>query len=416
MADILAGQSNHAMHAPLSHAQTISICKHLQEQIDGLMARHQHLEHEHYHAANSVQAAHDNLTGLNVEQNFKDQKTEYKVLSDENKKELGRTNAAVQKLQAGLEQTNENLLVLREAHKVSNVNMQNIAQDVANNAAAAANLREILEKKVVLDIEKLRDELGKTNLLLRQVQGESELLKAGLQAHKEEHRKIRADALSTRNDLAKTDTRVNLLEQRFGELAKSLRDTRQGLEDTSTLVVRLREDQENTKANVTDLIAGLKKVANQARQALEIGERQGAEIQAAQNQLDNVSSTAETNRQGLEQCKMVCRGLREGQERSGNQQHQMSSQLDQLRGMLNETKRSLSQTNNLVLPNLNMDSAAGGPGDTVRSALGMPSPPISPGKGTAPLGGSARGNQFKKAGGPPGTMTGSAPLDRMAWI
>eukprot|EP00927_Polykrikos_kofoidii_P027185 TRINITY_DN24014_c0_g3_i1.p1 TRINITY_DN24014_c0_g3~~TRINITY_DN24014_c0_g3_i1.p1 ORF type:complete len:413 (+),score=82.71 TRINITY_DN24014_c0_g3_i1:71-1309(+) len=410
--DILHGQSNHATFAPLSHAQTVSICRHLQEQIDALMARNRAFERDQADHANSVQAAHDNLTALDVDQNFKDQKTEYQELSEDNRKEIGRTNAALQKLQAGLEQSNENLLVLREAHKVSNVNMRSIAQDVASNAAAATNLREILEKKVVVDIETLRDELCKTNMLVQNLQGENELCKGALQAHKEEHRKIRADALTMRNDLVKTDTRVTLLDQRSGEIARSLRETRQGLEDTTAVVVRLREDVDNTKANVLDLIAGLKKVAAQARQGLDSTERHTAELQSVEGQLGNVTSMAESNRQGLEQAKLSCRALREGQERHGKLQHQIQGELDQLRSMVNTTSRTLMQTNGLVLPNLTMETGGGNAsaaGEAVRNALGMPSPPMTPLK-AGPPGGAGRGAQFKKAGAGPGT-----PLDKMAW-
>lgn len=351
----MQGTSNHATYAPLSHEQTISVCRHLQDQIDAFVTRLQKIEEHGGNLNHEIDDVRDTIAGLNVEQNFKDMRSKFSNDAESNRKELGRTSAAVQRTQQVLDQAGENLLVLREAQKVTNVNVQNVAQDVAHNQESTASVREVIEKKMIFDVEKLRDELSKTNLHVRNLECESEAQKVILQVHREEQRKCQVELQGLRVDLGQTDVRAQLCDQRVAELCRGVRETRQSLEETQKQEVQHWEAQERLAVNVAELNAGLKKAAAQAKMGQDIAERTLQDIQVVSTTVGNITSSGETTRQGLEHAQLAIRCLREGQDRNMVQQNAMITQLDNLRAALLETKRSLSQTNSMVLPNLNHD-------------------------------------------------------------
>jgi len=407
----------------LSHGQTVSICRHLQEQIDLLQAKFGDLQGDlgkTNAGVNSVREAtkdlcsrfgfHDGRDSEDPEkakqgmQSMMDNLSKTASGLEASRKDLGRTNTDVKKLQAAVENSNENIAALREGQKVTNVNLQKLLQDLAQTTDTTHNLRNVIEKRVLQDVEKLRDELSKTNLKVTQLREDGEQQRSLLHNQKEELRATGTNLQNLKDDLAKSNTHIQLMAQRFVEMDKNLKDTKIHLDDTHAAMLRLAEDHDHTTNNVTDCQGNLRKVTNHVKQVQDGLEKTSSDLHATRGQLGNALGVLDNTRQHLEQTKLTVRTLKEAHDVVNAKQNALAGQLEATQMIAHETKKVLNQTNNLVLPNLNMDTG-------------------SPFATTIPA--SARSNKqhSKKGAGVVSTSPGgngggvsALSMDRMAWI
>eukprot|EP00928_Gymnodinium_smaydae_P072114 TRINITY_DN55534_c0_g1_i1.p1 TRINITY_DN55534_c0_g1~~TRINITY_DN55534_c0_g1_i1.p1 ORF type:complete len:413 (+),score=84.71 TRINITY_DN55534_c0_g1_i1:51-1289(+) len=386
MVDILKGNTPLATFAPLSHEQTVSVCRHLQEQIDSLLMRFQSLETHHGNTEASVQGVKQNLSSLNVESNFRRQNKEMRALNDSNAKDIQRAFGGLQQLKLKAEEATDHQRKLEEAQRASDLSIQTVAKDLLSTTAFVSELRATVEKKVFVDIEKLREDLRRTDLSVRNVQTEVELQRSGLQAQREEHRELLAEVQGLRADLGKTDSRAQMLEQRCGELTKGLKGVRQDLEETAAAVIRCRDDLEGTNAQVADVNVGVQKATTVAKYASDVSDRNSHALTVAQAQGGNTACVADSARTAVEQLKAVCKSLREGQERNAKQHSQLMREMEQLKLVMVDTKRSLAQTNSLVLPNLSTSLDGG----SERGFMSMTMPTTARGSPKSPSGTSSK--------------------------
>jgi len=165
MAEILAGQTQHSHFAPLSHGQTLAIGSHLLELIAKVDARVaelglgldqtnadlSNLREGVSHTNTAVHALQDALAGTNQ-------------AVDGTRKDLIRANGFLQTLQGGLQSCNENVVALTEGHKINTTSLDQAMQEGKHTKQLALQLQETIEKTLIVDITKLREDLSKTNL------------------------------------------------------------------------------------------------------------------------------------------------------------------------------------------------------------------------------------------------------------
>mmetsp|Transcript_81081 Transcript_81081/g.224364 ORF Transcript_81081/g.224364 Transcript_81081/m.224364 type:complete len:387 (-) Transcript_81081:90-1250(-) len=363
MADILNGTSGHSSFAPLSQAQTLSIAKHLQEQIDDLGSKCDTLSKDLQHATESIKAVATQLNNYSVD-DLRENVTSLGAQVVGLRGDLGRTNNNLQKLTHDHDATCETLSAVRDGQQVSNTKMQKIVGDLEQVAAKARDLKTVLETKVNVEAQQLRDELSKTNHRVDLINQDMPVLKAGLQNQKEALHDTQNDLQALTGDLAMTNTNAGMLEQKMSDLSASLREAKQNLSDTDTALTQLREDHGLTKDYLNTTNGNLKKTGTHVKQVSETLNRTMNELRSAKAKLDCTSETLDIARKDLEGEKAKVKSLRDSQDRVNATQGQLASQLEETSAVLNETRMGLKETNSLVLPNLQLDS-------TFRGGFGM---------------------------------------------
>eukprot|EP00927_Polykrikos_kofoidii_P050311 TRINITY_DN4421_c0_g1_i1.p1 TRINITY_DN4421_c0_g1~~TRINITY_DN4421_c0_g1_i1.p1 ORF type:complete len:434 (-),score=83.97 TRINITY_DN4421_c0_g1_i1:199-1428(-) len=357
MADVLEGNSGQVMYAPLSQQQTVAMGRHLQEQMRILQQRLDQLGNDLQDtngAVSGLKANKDQL-GNNVQQ-LQDGLANTKTLVDSTRKELGRTNAHVQKLHSGVESANDNIASLRDAQKVTNTQMEKLKQDLLQTNNMAKDCQEAIEKRLDLECAQLRDELSKTNLNLKHLRADHEIVKTGFHEEREALRDANNRSKGIANDLAATNTVVGIIEQRLADTVSGLRTTRQNLEDLNTVTVKLHEDHENTKATAAEVLGGLKKVGSHVKQVHEGLDRTANGLVVTQSKLEETTNIVDVIRNDLSDTKGKANALREGHEMSKNQLLMLRGELAEVGATTAAVKAGLKETSSILLPNINMDS------------------------------------------------------------
>mmetsp|Transcript_69260 Transcript_69260/g.202789 ORF Transcript_69260/g.202789 Transcript_69260/m.202789 type:complete len:407 (-) Transcript_69260:26-1246(-) len=405
MAELLDGNTDHINYAPLSHAQTVAMCRHLQEQIRILEAKIGDLNKGLQNAHEAVSDLKDTSGSSNSAiHNLQEGLKNTTSLVDSNRKELARTNGNVQKLQQGLEQTNNGLAALRDAQTVSNNRLEKVANDLAQTTGLAGKLQENIELKLSKDIQTLRDDLAKTNLDLRHLKADEEAVKEGLH---EEREKVRDNINKIKNvvdDLGHTNTKVGILEQRLGDTTANAKATRQNLEDLNVATLKLHEDHENTKNNVNDLRSSVKKAHSHVKQVHETADRLGNALAGTNRKLEDNNGDTSAAQQHLEDLRSKVQALKDAQDRANTVIQLLRRDLAEVGATTEKVKAGLKEQSSLLLPNLSLDSAE------ARAATARHGSLLQ----TAPLGGTMSPRKPPSRNGNGGSSRGAAP-NLMAW-
>merc|ERR1712079_463391 len=110
--------------------------------------------------------------------------------------------------------------------------------DIETQALNAHNLKEALEKKIERDIKGLRDNLARSDLNIKQLQDEADILKN--MVHDDNRANLRQltqkvkDQNDRQNDM---ETLMKIIEKRGSDNASGLKSTRLNLEDLNTLTL-----------------------------------------------------------------------------------------------------------------------------------------------------------------------------------
>eukprot|EP00746_Dinoflagellata_sp_MGD_P162743 gnl/MRDRNA2_/MRDRNA2_90439_c0_seq1.p1 gnl/MRDRNA2_/MRDRNA2_90439_c0~~gnl/MRDRNA2_/MRDRNA2_90439_c0_seq1.p1 ORF type:complete len:427 (-),score=97.63 gnl/MRDRNA2_/MRDRNA2_90439_c0_seq1:62-1279(-) len=357
MAEIIGGSSDHKTFAPLSHGQTLQVCQHLQALITQLQSQHNELRRDLKQTNDNVGALRAGLGNTNaavhtVQENMQNMNT----MMDGVKKELGRTNVNVQKLQVGLEMTNENVSALREASKVTNTNIQELRTANAEGIRQLGVLREDVEKNCHGEINELKDKLSKTNLELTTTRDDLEATKNKFHEFKDGMRRI--DVQGVKDDLAKTNTVVHMLEQRICEGQLNLKATRQNLEETNSVTLKIHEDHENTKAQLNDCSGGLKRCSAHVKSLIEGHEHLTVKMSNAESKLESTAAGLGYQRGVLDQTNSNVRSLRENYDMANATMRALQTHLEDTYALCQALKAGLKETNSIVLPNLSMDNVS----------------------------------------------------------
>lgn len=358
MAELLDGSTEHINYAPLSHSQTVAMCRHLQEQIRILEGKIGELQKGLQNAHESVSDLKDGSGASNSAiHSLQEGLKQTNGVVDSNRKELARTNGNVQKLQQGLEQANQTVAGLRDAQTMTNNRLEKVANDLGLTTGLATRLQEHIEKKIDKDIQNLRDESAKTNLDLRHLKADEEAVKEGLH---EEREKVRENTVKIKNvadDLGHANTKISILEQRLTDTTGNAKATRQNLEDLNIATLKLHEDHENTKANMNELRGSVKKAHSHIKQVHENVDRVGYSLSNTQRKLEDNNDDTSGAQENVEDLRTKLNALKDAQDRANTMIQMLRRDLAEVGATTEKVKAGLKEQSSLLLPNLNLDSA-----------------------------------------------------------
>jgi len=401
MAHILDGSAGMSHFAPLSTGQALEINNHLLELIGTLQSDVRDLRRDLGHTDVKLDQVGTKLAGTNgdVEQLQESMKSmdEFHQSLDKN---LGRNNSSMQKLQQGLEGTDAKVLALTEALKVAQTDANNLRNEIIKVGAQGDGLRTYVETELAQEIKKL-DDCKKGNDLLTEkfVEFQGNTLKKNAE-FTEAIRVINKKIVSGQDDLAKSNTVIHVLEQRMAEMSAAQKVTRQNLEETNAVVIKVVEDHEVTKNNLAICSEGLKKTSKKLEQTSEGLERTMKHVGDMHDNLDlNVNGTG-SNGKKIEALMAKVQQLSEGQEMINNSHRNMEAQLSNTDAIARQTQSSLREANALLMPNVVKDPTAGNKfRSVISSVMQQNSMAASGGNLTQPLSPSAGGKPMTPRGG-----------------
>jgi len=356
MADILEGRSEHMHFAPLSTEQTRALAKHLQAQLDEMNTRLHGLEKEkdlaNGYRNNIMQDLQNEQARIDDLKNGLDA-TQLEV--DMTKKDVQQGKLNSQRLRSDLENTNTNLGQLRDGHQKTEQFAKSTADNLEGTNKHVKQIRDMIESQVQPDLEKLRQDLQKTDYDTKQLKDTCDQIRADAKAQLENLRATHAMARGTADDLAKTDSSMQKLAQKTNDLSKMLVDTQKNLDGTRTGLMKLQDNQVRTAAAVTDTQGGLKKLHEDARAHKEHLNNTTSNLGTNQGQLDRAVDDLWNAKDALARQEIVIGKLKSNLELLTQKNDQMSAQLEQTDMMARGVKKGLDQTNAVVLPNLALD-------------------------------------------------------------
>mmetsp|Transcript_118655 Transcript_118655/g.236351 ORF Transcript_118655/g.236351 Transcript_118655/m.236351 type:complete len:403 (-) Transcript_118655:228-1436(-) len=357
MAEILDGHSDHLAFAPLSTEQTRAIAKHLQNQLNELGAKLDHLERESNLTNGFVQNFHNDLQREEGRLDALKQSQDATQLELEvAKKDIQQGKLNQSKLRSEVEQANVNLGNLRDSqHKTAQL-AQNTATGLEHTNDQVGQMRNMLENKVNVDIEKLRDELLRTDHNVKQLNDNQEIIKNEAKQQLEHLRSTHAMSRGVGDSLAKTDSALEKLTQRVQDLTKNLVATQKHSEGTRTGVMKLQDNTVRVGSAVADLQIGHKKMSEDMKFNRDSIDRAVNHLGTTQGQLDKSCIDLRHTMDSLSHAESLLQKLKSGVEMVAAKNNQVSAQLEQTDMLARETKKGLHQTNSIVLPNLQMDT------------------------------------------------------------
>jgi chromosome segregation ATPase len=396
MAELIEGTSGHTNYAPLSHGQTMSMGRHLQDQLRMLQQALADLgkglgETNEAVADLKKNAGGANATISNLLENFANSNTITETL----KNDYGRTKANVAKLQAGLEGTNGAVAGLIDSQKVNDTLMKKLQGEISDQADKQHEFKENMEKKIEADIRALNDEHGKQTLMIQQMKNDHDNLKNMALDEKEQLRLANLRAKDAQDRFNDMDTFVKILEQRVADGATGLKSTRMNLEDLNSATLKLHEDHENTKGQVGELHDGVKKAHNHVKTVHNKLENTAQMLNNAHQKINQQADHGEDLKAALDTALSRINDCEGGAARANGNISELKRQLADTSATANAVRAGLKESNTLLLPNIHLDSSEARSASQRHGSLlhtgninstGVPSPRKTPRGAGAPMG------------------------------
>jgi chromosome segregation ATPase len=357
MADLIEGITAHTNHAPLSHGQTMSVSRHLQDQIRQLQQVLSDLgkglsetNNDVGELRKQVGGNHNGIAQLNEEVKNANTKLE------SNCSDLGQNKIKLAKVLQGLENTDGKVAALIDGQKVNDTLLGKIQKEQGEQAQRQHEFKERMEKKVEADIRGLRDDFAKSDLEQAQMRGDAENLKNLVMEEKEALRQTNMRAKDAQDEFNNLQTFINILEKRVADGASNLKSTRENLEDLNNATLKLHEDHDNTKARLSEQGDNAKRTNNHVKQVHAKLEATAQAVNNAHEKIADQADHGETLKQALDHANSRIQSVTEGNAQANSNITDLKRQLADTEATARAVKAGLKESNSLLLPNLHLDS------------------------------------------------------------
>lgn len=358
MSEILAGTSEHSSMAPLSQAQTVQMCQHLQGEIRSVESLLTDVQRELKHTQEHLQnlrndfiQAHDDVHNLQV--GAANTNTNVDRLS----KELARVSVVAHQLQMTDQDTKDKINLLEETDRMLDTRMEFIVKDISVAKENNKRLTDTVNREVSEDLRVLRKEIANTNLALNQLCQEHEATALVAKGNIEAVRTANLDIEQVAVDVKKTNTVVNIMENRLATTAKGLSQCWSKCSELSDALVKVTECYDKTKARVIDNEGSIKDLnlsgkstKEELDQVVRLVKVNTQRITHAEKLLAEESSTTEDMKQQIN-------GLQQSGVNAMDRVTALHREFADLKSTTSAVKAGLKEQSSILLPNIHLDSA-----------------------------------------------------------
>lgn len=355
MAEILDGSSDHQGHAPLSQAQTIAVCKHLQSEIQNIGSILSETQRELQHTSETVRQLKSKPENGDVHE-LQVGFAEANITISKLQSELERNVQNTQNL-TGSDQSNKGKIVqLEEARKMIDTRLDAISGDLAQQREVSKRIQDDIGNRLNEDIRVLHKIGENANLSLEQFTKEQKQIAQMQKDDRECLRDVELRIQSMMNEVKKTNTVTNILENRLASTAKGVQQNWAKLADLSDGHVKLTECYEKTRCRVSECEAQIKNLSdtnkqtnNELEDAFHQIERNTDKLSQALKLLDEEGSSTEEMRHQLN-------SLRQSGENATRRITQIAKDLLDVTTSTQQLRAGMKEQSSLLLPNIHMDS------------------------------------------------------------
>jgi chromosome segregation ATPase len=218
-------------------------------------------------------------------------------------------------------------------------------------------MREVIEKRVLIDIDRLRDGLKKTRVDVGALHAQGEDLKATVRKHREDLRLASERMDTMQNGADKLRQALNEVEAVATEAEQTIQDTRQRFGQTNNNVQKCMQDGVSLRSRLEALGADHAKVCGLVQNTHQDLEKVTSRLQASDIRFMAKCSIIDSNTQNIQECSRQLETLKAWSDHSKEIQMSLQVQGQELQVGLHKTQQTLKETNAMVLPNLERDTS-----------------------------------------------------------
>lgn len=357
MADILGGQTDHSSFAPLSQAQTIAICQHLQQEIRGVEQQLTEVQRDVGHTNEHVQALRDKAVASsddvhNLQVGLAVQEASLEKLA----KEHARTGASVAELQVSDSASKDKLTVLDEAKKMSDTRQDAVNRTLLQATEERKALQAAIDEMVNKDFKELQKEFANMCLSLTQVTSEQAATAHFARQNRDSLRDARNDITECFNEVKRSNTVTNILENRLASTAKGVKQNFSKCSEIQDQMMKITECYEQTKYRVGDSESAIKAVSDANKATQHELEERTRELEALTDKVTQALKVLEDEQMSAAEMRQQLNAVRSSCEKSMRGIQQTQLELKELESTTSQVRAGLKEQSAMLLPNIHLDS------------------------------------------------------------
>jgi chromosome segregation ATPase len=356
MAELLKGSAETAGFAPLSQAQTIAICKHLQQEIrqveQTLSEVQRELQHTNERQASIKEKAgekrehiHDLQLGVN----------DVNARLDKLDAEQGRLAEAVVALQGYDQVSREKIQGMEEFNKMADVKLGVLAQNMNLVKDQDSKLQADLGRLMDIEVRGLQKDLQSNVLRLEQFSDEQKKIIEVEKQDRETARLVRSDIENMMTEMKKSNMVINILENRLASTAKGVQENFAKFKEIDGKVIKIQECYDKTRGRAKDNEAKIKELRDiglQTQSELEDGLKKVAHNEDRITQFMQELATECNN---VEELRHQVNNLRQSHERITKSMSHITHEVRTNGTTIKAVEAGLREHSSLLLPNINLD-------------------------------------------------------------
>jgi len=283
--------------------------------------------------------------------------TDTNINLDKLSKELGRVGHATQNLQVSDIDHAGKLTVVEEANRMMDTRLDTISKDLIAAKEADEALHLSVERHIKEDLRTLRNEIANTNLSVNQVTTEQRQTAAFARENRESLRDAKMDIENVLNEVKKTNTVANILENRLANTAKGLQQSWGKCAELSDAMVKLTECYDKTKARVIDAEGVMKDISIFGQRTREDLDQAARTIEHNVDRVDKGMKTLDEQVAASEEAHRQIIALKQGASNSMRQLNQLKADIGEVKQTAFRNMGAIKETTSMLLPNIHLDSA-----------------------------------------------------------
>jgi len=357
MSDILDGSSGGQNHAPMTQAQTIAMCRHLQSEIRDVETLVEKLRSDFSNTQEHVQELRAGAGSNDGDiHSLKNAMANANDSISKLQSELERNNRSTQNVASEAVVNKGKIVKLEEANKMIDTRLDVISQDLSQNREDNKSLQDDIAERVDEDMRALRNNWENANLSIAQAAKEQSKM---TDAHKADRISLRETQLSIEgvlNEMRKSNTVANILENRLASTAKGVQQNWMKLTELSETSVKLNECYEKTRVRVVDAEGQIKLLSDSGKQAHLEHEEASRQIERNTDRLSQALKLVEDLEITSEDILQQLNSIRHAGEGHSRQMLQLTKELREVSESTQQVRAGLKETSSLLLPNIHLDN------------------------------------------------------------
>eukprot|EP00927_Polykrikos_kofoidii_P028852 TRINITY_DN25064_c0_g1_i1.p1 TRINITY_DN25064_c0_g1~~TRINITY_DN25064_c0_g1_i1.p1 ORF type:complete len:488 (+),score=77.23 TRINITY_DN25064_c0_g1_i1:96-1466(+) len=355
MAEILRGDSDHKVYAPLTSGQTIQLGKHLEGQIKQIQAGLEGLRQSLVQTNAAVQGVTNKANTLDATaQTLQGDLSGLNQTVNTCRKAIGRSEGRLVALEAGAEKAGKALGEFSDAQMQANVRAEAVRRDTVEMKARLRELEAGLERNFSQDDSRMDETMAATNRLAIEIAG----VKTGLNEQKTMIQDSEKVSRGLRMDLDRAGAHMSNLEERYTASAKTVSHMENVLSDTQAHVSRNREELHKTKARVQENQDTLRQLSMQVDKMEQGSKRMASVVQSCQIELGHAKGQISSQGAKVEAHDREVQRLLDTQSAFGEHLRSVQVRAEEASQVAMAVKVGLKETNAIVLPNIQLDTSA----------------------------------------------------------